>query len=223
MGLVLGDIAPDFTANTTEGPIRFHDWLGDSWGIIFSHPRDFTPVCTTELGAVAKLKDEFDRRRVKVIGLSIDDLETHSRWIEDINRTQRAVVQFPIIADADRRVADLYGMLYGMTSSESAHNPTVRSVFVIGPDKLIRLTVAYPETTGRNFNEILRAIDALQLSESHEVSTPANWKPGDDCLIPAHVEPDDVSRRYPQGHMEITPYLRYTPQPNSRPGSVPST
>jgi alkyl hydroperoxide reductase subunit AhpC len=223
MGLVLGDIAPDFKANTTEGPIHFHEWLGDSWGIIFSHPRDFTPVCTTELGAVAKLKDEFDRRGVKVIGLSIDDLETHSRWVDDINRTQRTAVQFPIIADPERQVADLYGMLYGLTSADSAHNPTVRSVFVIGPDKLIRLTVAYPETTGRNFNEILRVIDAMQLSESHEVSTPANWKPGDDCLIPAHVEPHEIPSRYPQGHMEVMPYLRYTPQPNSRPGSVPST
>ncbi|MHC4904029.1 MAG: redoxin domain-containing protein, partial [Planctomycetota bacterium] len=170
MGLVLGDIAPDFKANTTEGPIRFHEWLGDSWGIIFSHPRDFTPVCTTELGAVARLKEEFDRRGVKVIGLSIDDLETHGRWIDDINRTQRTAVRFPIIADPERQVADLYGMLYGLTSADSAHNSTVRSVFVIGPDKLIRLMVAYPETTGRNFNEILRVIDAMQLSESHEVS-----------------------------------------------------
>ncbi|MHC4447120.1 MAG: peroxiredoxin [Planctomycetota bacterium] len=223
MGLLLGDIAPDFTANTTEGPIRFHDWLGDSWGIIFSHPRDFTPVCTTELGAVARLKDEFDRRRVKVIGLSIDDVETHSRWIDDINRTQRTVVQFPIIADPDRQIADLYGMLYGMISPGSAENPTVRSVFVIGPDKMIRLMLAYPANTGRNFDEILRVIDALQISESHEVSTPANWKPGDDCLIPQHIEPQEIPSRYPQGYMEITPYLRYTPQPNSRPTSAPST
>jgi alkyl hydroperoxide reductase subunit AhpC len=214
MGLQIGDIAPDFTAETTEGTIRFHDWLGNHWGILFSHPADYTPVCTTELGAVARLKPEFDARRVKVIGLSVDPLHSHYEWIRDINETQRTVVSFPIISDVDRRIADLYGMLYGVSLRKTSNNSTIRSAFIIAQDKTIRLILSYPESTGRNFDEILRAIDSLQLADRHGVVTPANWKKGDDCLIPPQITAPELRRRFPQGYIEIKPYLRYTPQPS---------
>jgi len=214
MGLQIGDIAPDFTVETTEGKISFHDWLGDHWGILFSHPADYTPVCTTELGAVARLMPEFDARRVKVIGLSVDPLHSHHEWIHDINETQRTVVSFPIIADVDRRIADLYGMLYGVSLRQTSNNSTIRSVFIIAQDKTIRLILSYPESTGRNFDEILRAIDSLQLADRHGVVTPANWKNGDDCLIPPQMTAAELPRKFPQGYMEIKPYLRYTPQPS---------
>jgi alkyl hydroperoxide reductase subunit AhpC len=214
MALHLGDIAPDFNARTTQGTIRFHDWLGTSWGLLLSHPKDFTPVCTTELGAVARMGDEFRRRDVKIIAVSVDDLATHHEWIRDINATQRTKVDFPIIADEDRHVVDLYGMLYGLLECDAYDNATVRSAFVIGPDKRIKLILCYPESTGRNFREILRAIDSLQLASRHGVVTPADWKRGDDCLIDPHLPQDEVARRFRSGVAEIRPYLRYTPQPN---------
>jgi alkyl hydroperoxide reductase subunit AhpC len=214
MALHLGDIAPDFTARTTQGTIRFHDWLGTSWGLLLSHPKDFTPVCTTELGAVARLADEFSRRNVKVIAVSVDDLATHFEWIRDINATQHTSVDLPIIADEDRRVVDLYGMLYGLVECEAHDNATVRSAFIVGPDKRIKLIVCYPESTGRNFREILRAIDSLQLAAQHGVVTPADWKRGDDCLIDPQMPADEITRRFRGGVAEVRPYLRYTPQPN---------
>ena len=216
MATQIGDIAPDFTAETTEGAINFHDWLGAAWGILFSHPADYTPVCTTELGAVARLKGEFDRRNVKVIGLSVDSLDSHRRWIRDINETQHVNVDFPIIADTDRRIADLYGMLYGVAYREASDNATVRSAFIIGPDKTIRLIINYPESTGRNFDEILRTIDSLQLADRHGIVTPANWKLGDDCLIPPGVGGEELPGRVPQGDNEVKPNQRYTPQPRPR-------
>ena len=209
MALQLGDTAPDFTAETTAGPVRFHEWLGDSWGILFSHPRDFTPVCTTELGYVARLKPELDRRRVRAIGLSVDPVESHARWVEDIRETQGQAVNFPIIADPDRKVAGLYGMVH------PAHDEvfTVRTVFVIDPKKRIRLMIIYPQTTGRNFDEILRVVDSLQLTDAHRVATPVNWKHGDDVIIVPAVSDAEAKEKFPGGWRAPKPYLRLTPQP----------
>ena len=210
MALRLGDVAPDFTAETTEGVIHFHDWLGTGWGILFSHPADYTPVCTTELGAVAKMKSAFDQRGVKVIAVSVDPLTAHQGWIGDINETQCTVLNFPIIADPDRKVAGLYDMIH-----PNADNTfTVRSVFIIGPDKKIKLTLTYPASTGRNFVELLRVIDSLQLTAKHRVATPANWVDGEDCIISPAVKDDEIPASFPKGHRRIKPYLRYTPQPN---------
>ena len=211
MSLKLGTTAPDFVQESTEGTINFHEWLGDSWGILFSHPADFTPVCTTELGAASKLKDEFEKRNVKIIALSVDSLDSHKKWIEDINQTQDTTVNFPLIADADRKVATLYGMLH----PEASETVTVRSVFVIDPDKKVRLTLTYPAPTGRDFNEILRVIDSLQLTSYHQVATPANWKQGGDCVIlPSITDPDELKQKFPKGWKEERPYLRITPQPD---------
>lgn len=210
MALQLGDAAPDFKAQTTEGEISFHDWLGDSWGVLFSHPADFTPVCTTELGEVARLKGEFDKRNTKVIAVSIDSLESHKKWIPDINETQNTVVNYPIIADNDRKVAELYGMIHPNASGTT----TVRSVFVIGPDKKLKLTLTYPASTGRNFPEILRVLDSLQLTADYSVATPVNWKHGEDCIISPAIKDEDIPEKFPKGHTKIKPYLRTTPQPN---------
>lgn len=206
----LGDEAPNFTAQTTEGEINFHEWLGDSWGILFSHPADYTPVCTTELGTVAKYKDEFDKRNVKAIALSVDGIESHKGWVEDINDTQNTTVNFPIIADEDHKVADLYDMIH--PNADSKH--TVRSVFLIAPDKTVKLMITYPASTGRNFDEILRVIDSLQLTAYHRVATPANWKDGEDCVIVPAVSNEDASKLFPKGYTEVRSYLRMTPQPN---------
>ena len=206
----LGDTAPNFSAKTTEGEIMFHEWLGDKWGVLFSHPADFTPVCTTELGMVAKLKDEFDKRNVKVIGLSVDPLGSHSDWIKDINETQNTTVNFPMIADDDKFVASLYDMIHPNADDKL----TVRSVFVIGPDKKVKLTLTYPASTGRDFNEILRAIDSLQLTANYSVATPVNWKDGDDCIIVNSINDEDAAKKFPKGFKKIKPYLRVTPQPN---------
>lgn len=208
--LRLGDIAPDFHAETTEGPINFHDWLGDSWGVLFSHPADFTPVCTTELGTVANYVPEFKKRNTKVIALSVDGLESHKEWIKDINETQNTVVNFPIIADEDKKIATLYDMLHPNASEKF----TVRSVFVIGPDKKIKLTLTYPASTGRNFDELLRVIDSLQLTADYSVATPANWKDGQDVVITPAVPDSEIPAKFPKGHTPIKPYLRMTPQPN---------
>jgi alkyl hydroperoxide reductase subunit AhpC len=210
MSLRLGDIAPDFTAQTTEGTINFHEWLGNSWGVLFSHPADFTPVCTTELGAVAKLREEFDKRDVKVMAISADPLESHTKWIGDINETQKTAVNYPLIADPDFKISNLYGMVHPNVTDKF----TVRSVFVIGPDKKIKLTITYPASTGRNFDEILRVIDSLQLTAKYSVATPANWKHGEDVIITAAVKDEDVPAKFPKGHTRIKPYLRTTPQPN---------
>jgi thioredoxin-dependent peroxiredoxin len=210
MSIRLGDVAPDFTAQTTEGEIRFHEWLGDSWGVLFSHPADFTPVCTTELGMTARLKDEFTKRNVKVIAVSVDGLTDHREWIKDINETQNTTVNFPLIADPDRNVATLYDMIHPNASEKA----TVRSVFVIGPDKKVKLTLTYPASTGRNFQEILRVIDSLQLTAYHSVATPADWKDGEDCVIMPAVTNAEIPAKFPKGHREIKPYLRMTPQPN---------
>jgi alkyl hydroperoxide reductase subunit AhpC len=210
MSLRLGDIAPNFTAKTTEGEITFHEWLGDKWGVLFSHPADFTPVCTTELGMTAKLKDEFDKRNVKVMAVSVDPLDSHVEWVKDINETQNTLVNFPLIADENRVVANLYDMIHPNASEKA----TVRSVFVIGPDKKIKLTLTYPASTGRNFNEILRVIDSLQLTAYHSVATPANWEDGGDCVIVPAVKDEDIPAKFPKGHTVIKPYLRMTPQPN---------
>ena len=209
MALQLGDIAPDFTASTTEGEIRFHDWLGDAWGVLFSHPKDYTPVCTTELGFTAKLKPEFDKRGVKAIGLSVDSLDDHRGWSQDIEDTQGVAVNFPMIADADRAVADLYGMIHPNASDTM----TVRSVFIIDPSKKVRLTLTYPASTGRNFNEILRVIDSLQLTDSHKVATPVNWAQGDDVIIGPAVSDDDAKALFPDGWDTQKPYLRVVKQP----------
>ena len=212
MSLKLGEIAPNFTQDSTAGVITFHDYLGDSWGVLFSHPKDFTPVCTTELGAVAKLKDEFARRNVKVAALSVDSLESHERWVEDINETQQTTVTFPIIADEDRSVAEAYGMIH----PEALTTQTVRSVFIIDPNKKVRLTLTYPAPTGRNFNEILRTIDGLQLTDGHSVATPANWTNGSDVIILPSVQDADVlAEKFPEGFVELKPYLRITPQPGA--------
>lgn len=206
----LGDTAPNFSAKTTEGEITFHEWLGDKWGVLFSHPADFTPVCTTELGMVAKLKDEFDKRNVKVIGLSVDPLDSHGEWIKDINETQNTTVNFPMIADDDKYVSSLYDMIHPNADDKL----TVRSVFVIGPDKKVKLTLTYPASTGRNFFEILRAIDSLQLTASHSVATPVNWNDGDDCIIVNSISDEDAVKKFPKGFVKVKPYLRVTPQPN---------
>jgi alkyl hydroperoxide reductase subunit AhpC len=210
MAVRLGDIAPDFQAETTEGKIKFHEWLGNGWGILFSHPADFTPVCTTELGAVAKLRSEFDKRNVKVVALSADPLDAHEKWIGDINETQGTVVNYPLIADPKFEIANLYDMIHPQVSDKF----TVRSVFVIGPDKKVKLTITYPAATGRNFDEILRVIDSLQLTANYSVATPANWKHGEDVIITAAVKDEDVPAKFPKGHKRIIPYLRTTPQPN---------
>ncbi len=208
--LRLGDIAPDFHAETTQGPINFHEWLGDSWGVLFSHPADFTPVCTTELGTVANYVPEFNKRNTKVLALSVDGLDSHKEWIKDINETQNTEVNFPIIADEDKKVANLYDMLHPNASDKF----TVRSVFVIGPDKKIKLTLTYPASTGRNFDELLRVIDSLQLTANYSVATPANWKDGEDVVIAPAIPDSDIPAKFPKGHTPIKPYLRLTPQPN---------
>lgn len=210
MSLRLGDIAPDFQANTTEGTIEFHKYLGNGWGVLFSHPADFTPVCTTELGAVAKLRSEFDKRNVKVLALSTDGLDSHDKWIGDINETQNTAVNFPLIADPDFKVSKLYDMIHPEVSDKF----TVRSVFVIGPDKKVKLMITYPAATGRNFDEILRVIDSLQLTAQYSVATPANWKHGEDVIITAAVKDEDIAAKFPKGHKRVKPYLRTTPQPN---------
>lgn len=210
MTLRLGDESPNFSAETTEGRINFYEWLGSSWGVLFSHPADFTPVCTTELGAVAKIKRDFDQRNVKVIAVSVDPLESHRDWIEDINETQQTAMNFPIIADPDRKVASLYDMIHPNADDKM----TVRSVFIIGPDKKIKLIITYPASAGRNFDEILRVIDSLQLTAKHKVATPANWRDGEDCIIVPAVADEEIPTLFPKGHRKIKPYLRYTPQPN---------
>jgi alkyl hydroperoxide reductase subunit AhpC len=206
----LGDDAPDFTAETTEGKINFYDYLGDGWGVLFSHPKDYTPVCTTELGAVAKLKDEFAKRNAKVIAVSVDPLDSHKGWVNDINETQGTTVNFPIIADPDKTVADLYGMIHPNASDTT----TVRSVFIIGPDKKVKLTLTYPASTGRNFAEILRVLDSLQLTANYKVATPSDWKQGEDVIIVPAVSDDEAKERFPKGFKTLKPYLRYTPQPD---------
>lgn len=210
MEIKLGDIAPDFTAQTTEGEIRFHEWLGNSWGVLFSHPADYTPVCTTELGRTAQLKKEFEKRNVKILAISVDDLDSHKGWINDINETQNTTVNFPMIADPDRKIADLYGMIHPNASD----NATVRSVFVIGPDKKVKLILTYPASTGRNFDEILRVIDSLQLTANYSVATPVDWKEGQDVVIAPAIPDEEIPQRFPKGHKVIKPYLRTTPQPN---------
>ncbi len=210
MSIQLNDVAPDFTQDSTKGPFHFYDWAGDSWVVLFSHPKDFTPVCTTELGKVAKLKPEFDKRNVKVAGLSVDPLQDHERWSHDIAETQGVELNFPLIADADRKVAALYGMIH-----PNADNTfTVRSVFVIGPDKKVKLTLTYPASTGRSFEEILRVIDSLQLTAKYKVATPADWKHGEDVIIVPAVSNEDAAQMFDKGFTQIKPYLRTTPQPN---------
>lgn len=210
MSIRLGDVAPDFTQQSTQGPIHFHDWLGNGWGVLFSHPRNFTPVCTTELGEVAKLKAEFDKRNVKVIGLSVDPLADHEKWSKDIEETQGAKLNFPLLADADKKVSDLYGMIHPAASDTM----TVRSVFVIGPDKKVKLMITYPASTGRNFDEILRVIDSLQLTANYKVATPVNWKQGQECIIVPAVTDAEADKLFPKGYKKLKPYLRLTPQPN---------
>jgi alkyl hydroperoxide reductase subunit AhpC len=209
--LRLGDTAPDFTQDSTEGRIEFHKWLGDSWGVLFSHPKDFTPVCTTELGATAKLKSQFDKRNVKVLAVSVDPVESHKGWVGDIEETQGCAVNFPILADPDRKVADLYDMIHPNANDTL----TVRSVFVIDPKKKVRLIITYPASTGRNFDEILRVIDSLQLTDKHRVATPVNWKQGEDVIIaPSLQDPEEIKRSFPKGFKAVKPYLRLTPQPD---------
>ena len=211
MSLQLGDIVPNFIQASSIGEIDFYDWAGDSWVVLFSHPADFTPVCTTELGAVAKLKPEFERRNVKVLALSVDDVESHKGWIGDIEETQSTKLNYPILADPDRQVSDLYGMIHPHANSTL----TVRSVFIIDPQKKLRLTLTYPASTGRNFDEILRVIDSLQLTDNYQVATPADWKEGDDCVIvPSIKDPQELKQKFPKGYKEVKPYLRMTPQPN---------
>ncbi len=211
MALRLGDTVPNFTQKSSEGDINFYEWAGDSWVVLFSHPADYTPVCTTELGEVAKLKSEFDKRNVKTIALSVDDAESHKGWIGDINETQGTTVNYPILADADKKVSDLYGMIHPNANASL----TVRSVFVIDPQKKLRLTITYPPSTGRNFDEILRVIDSLQLTDNYSVATPVNWTDGDDCVIvPSLKDPEVLKEKFPKGYEEIKPYLRMTPQPN---------
>jgi alkyl hydroperoxide reductase subunit AhpC len=206
----LGDEAPDFTAETTEGKINLYEYLGDGWGVLFSHPKDFTPVCTTELGAVAKLKPEFAKRNAKVLAVSVDPLDSHKSWVADINETQGTTVNFPIIADPDRTVSDLYGMIHPNASD----TVTVRNVFIIGPDKKVKLIIVYPQSAGRNFQEILRVLDSLQLSAGYSVSTPADWKDGEDVIIMPSVSDEDAKQKFPKGFKALRPYLRLTPQPN---------
>jgi alkyl hydroperoxide reductase subunit AhpC len=206
----LGDDAPDFTVDTTDGKINLYEYIGDGWGVLFSHPKDYTPVCTTELGTVAKLKDEFTKRNAKVLAVSVDPLDSHRGWVDDINETQGTKVNFPIIADPDRTVSDLYGMIHPNASDTM----TVRSVFIIGPDKKVKLTLTYPASTGRNFQEILRVIDSLQLTANYKVATPADWKQGEDVIIVPAVTDDEAKERFPKGFKTLKPYLRYTPQPD---------
>jgi thioredoxin-dependent peroxiredoxin len=218
MSLQINDVAPDFEADTTEGRIRFHDWIGNSWCVLFSHPKDFTPVCTTELGMVAKLKGEFDKRNTKIIGLSVDPVTDHSRWANDIKETQGYAPNYPVIGDTDLKISKLYGMLPASASGDASKrtpmdNLTVRNVFVIGPDKKVKLIIVYPMTTGRNFDEVLRVIDSLQLTARHKVATPVNWKPGDDVIIAGSVSDDEAKKIYPQGWKAPRPYLRIVPQP----------
>ena len=211
MSLRLGDIAPDFEQESSLGTIKFHEWLGDGWGVLFSHPADYTPVCTTELGLTSKLKGEFEKRNVKVIALSVDGVESHKGWINDINETQSTVVGFPIIADADRKVSQLYDMIH----PNANETLTVRSLFVIDPNKKVRLIITYPASTGRNFDEVLRVIDSLQLTDNYKVATPGNWKDGDDVVIvPSLQDPEELKKRFPKGFNAVRPYLRLTPQPN---------
>mgnify|MGYP001171912380 CR=1 FL=1 len=210
MSLRIGDEAPDFSIETTEGLINFHEWLGDGWGILYSHPADYTPVCTTELGRTAQLKDEFDKRNTKVLAVSVDDLESHQGWIKDINETQNTTVNFPIIADPERKVATLYDMIHPNASEKA----TVRSVFFIGPDKKIKASITYPPSTGRNFGEILRVIDSLQLTAYHSVATPADWVQGEDVVVLPSIATADIPSKFPKGFKEIKPYLRTTPQPD---------
>jgi alkyl hydroperoxide reductase subunit AhpC len=222
MALRLGDTAPDFEADTTEGRIKFHDWLGSSWGVLFSHPKDFTPVCTTELGFMARLKPEFDKRNVKIIGLSVDPVDDHKRWSNDIKETQGHAPNYPMIGDTELKVSKLYDMLTAETEGTSqgrtaALNQTVRTVFVVGPDKKIKLTIQYPMTTGRNFHEILRVIDSLQLTANHKVSTPVNWEPGEDVIIAGSVSDEEAKKTYPEGWRSPKPYIRYVPQPGTNP------
>jgi len=218
MALQLGDIAPDFEADTTEGKIKFHEWLGDSWAVMFSHPKDFTPVCTTELGYMARIKPEFDKRGVKIIGLSVDPVESHKKWSNDIKETQGTAPNYPMIGDADLKISKLYGMLPASTSGTSegrtpADNQTVRNVFVIGPDKKIKLVLMYPMTTGRNFDEVLRVIDSMQLTAKHRVATPVNWKRGDEVIIAGSVSDEEAKKIYPDGWKAPKPYIRIVPQP----------
>ena len=210
MAIRLGDTAPDFTADTTEGKINFYDYLGDSWGVLFSHPKDFTPVCTTELGEVAKLMPEFEKRNVKVLGLSVDKLDNHKGWAADIEETQGAKLNFPVIADEDHKVSDLYDMIHPNANDTM----TVRSVFIVGADKKVKLIITYPASTGRNFDEILRVIDSLQLTANHSVATPVNWKDGEDVIIVTAVSDEDAKAKFPKGWKALKPYLRVTPQPN---------
>ena len=220
MALQLGEVAPDFEAETTSGPIHFHEWIGDSWAVLFSHPKDFTPVCTTELGYMAKLKPEFDKRNTKIIGLSVDPIDKHSKWSEDIKETQGYAPNYPMIGDTDLKISKLYGMLPASLSGSSegrtaADNMTVRNVFVIGPDKKVKLIIVYPMTTGRNFDEVLRVIDSLQLTAKHKVATPVNWKHGEDVIIAGSVSDDDAKKTYPDGWKAPKPYIRIVPQPRS--------
>lgn len=210
MSIRLGDTAPDFTAETSEGTVEFHKWLGDSWGVLFSHPKDYTPVCTTELGRVANLKGEFDKRNVKVLALSVDPVDSHRGWINDINETQHCTVNYPIIADPDKKIATMYDMLH----PNALNNMTVRTVFIIGPDKKVKLSLTYPASTGRNFDEILRVIDSLQLTANYQVATPVDWKHGDDCVVVPAIKTEDIPAKFPKGFKEIKPYLRMTPQPD---------
>ena len=220
MALTIGDTAPDFEAQTSEGPIRFHDWIGDSWAVLFSHPKDFTPVCTTELGYMAKIEPEFEKRNVKIIGLSVDPMDKHNGWLEDIEETQGARPDYPIIADSDFLISKAYGMLGADVSGDpadrtAADNQTVRNVYVIGPDKKVKLVLVYPMTTGRNFDEVLRVIDSLQLTAAHKVSTPVNWEPGEDVIIAGSVSDDEAKKQYPNGWRAPRPYLRWVPQPRA--------
>ncbi|HTG91095.1 MAG TPA: peroxiredoxin [Pyrinomonadaceae bacterium] len=219
MALRLGDIAPDFTAETTEGPIRFHEWIGDSWAVLFSHPKDFTPVCTTELGYVAKCKPDFEKRGVKVIGLSVDQTDSHKKWAEDIKETQGTALNFPVIADPDHKIAELYDMIHPEISDVF----TVRSVFVIGPDKKVKLMITYPASTGRNFDEILRVIDSLQLTAKYSVATPVNWKDGEDVIIVPSLSDEAAKEKFPGGWRAPKPYLRITEQPNKKATSATDT
>jgi alkyl hydroperoxide reductase subunit AhpC len=211
MALLIGSTAPDFTQESTEGTIHFHDWIGNGWAILFSHPKDFTPVCTTELGYAAKKKDEFAKRNCKILAVSVDDVKSHKGWIGDIEATQKTTMNYPILGDADRKVSNLYGMIH----PEANDTLTVRSVFFIDPKKKIRAMITYPASTGRNFDEILRVLDSLQLTDNYQVATPVNWKDGDDCVIvPSITDPEEIKKKFPKGHTALRPYLRMTPQPN---------
>lgn len=211
MSLQLGDVAPDFSCDTTEGPVRFHDWIGNGWAVLFSHPKDFTPVCTTELGEVARLKSQFEKRNVKVIGLSVDPVSDHRKWASDIEETQHQRLNFPLIGDPDRSISTLYGMIH----PKADNTLTVRSVFIIGPDKRIKLMITYPASTGRNFEEILRVIDSLQLTAVHSVATPVNWKSGDDVIIVPSLSDEEAKKKFPSGWKTVKPYLRIVPQPTA--------